>query len=124
MPVERYAATAQTTNSTPTVVFSTPVPEGETAYFVVDFQIINSGLTLGASGTISALFLRPVGGNVIRATGNNGAQKANLSLIGNFINSPNIEMVANTTTQRAELRLTGLSGVTLNWRYTPNVRRN
>lgn len=124
MSNQRYSKTVQTTDSTPTVVFSTVVPSGATAFLTVDFQIINSGVTGGAAGNINALFRRPPLGNVARATGNSGAQKASLALQGDFTTSPNIELIADTGSQSARIRITGLTGVNLTWKMAINVRRN
>ena len=70
--INRYTTTIVTTNATPTVAFSTPVPEGTSARVDVDFQVINAAGTQAASGTVTALFIRASGGNVTRATGNGG----------------------------------------------------
>lgn len=125
MALERYTTNYATSNATPVVVFSTPIASGTSARLDVDFQVINSGLTQAASGTITALFLRATGGNVVRATGNAGLLSATLTITTNIaVNAPLIELIANTGTQTADIRLTGTAGTIWNWRFTPNVRRN
>lgn len=125
MATERYTTSFTTTNATPVVVFSTPVASGTSARLDVDFQVINAALTQAASGNITALFLRPTGGNIARATGNAGLLGATLTISTNItVNAPTIELVANTGAQTADIRLTGQAGTTLNWKFTPNVRRN
>lgn len=123
--LQRYSTTYITTNATPVVVFSVPIAEGTSARVDVDFQVINSGLTQAACGSIFALFIRPSGGNVARATGNAGLLSANLTISTNItLNAPQIEIVANTSAQTADVRLTGQAATTLTWKFTPNARRN
>lgn len=125
MVTQRYTNERVTTNATPTVVFSVPVSEGTSVRVDVDFQVIRNGTAFAVSGSITALFVRPSGGNVTRATGNGGLLNATLSITTNItLNAPQIEIVANTATQTADIRITGNTGVTFNWKFTPNIRRD
>lgn len=124
MPYQRFSTTTTSTNATPFIAFSTPIAAGTSAFVEVDFQVVNATLSNGAGGKIYALFTRTSGGNVVRATGNNGLLGATLNFLGNFTTNPNVELVANTASQTADLRFTGLLATTLTWKFTANVRRN
>lgn len=120
----RYSQTYQTTNNTPTVAYSVAIPAASAAYVQVEFLVTNTALSSAATGVAEAAFTRTSGGNVVRATGNGGLLDAAIRLIGNFTLMPKAEIIANTSSQTADIRLTGLSGTTLSWTFTINVRRN
>lgn len=127
MPYPRYSQTFQTTNATPTVAYSVPIPASSAAYIEIDFLVVNSSGTAfsnAAGGEADACFTRTAAGNVLRATGSNGLLDAAIKLAGNFTSMPKAEIVANTTTQTADIMLTGLAGVTLTWTFSVNVKRN
>lgn len=124
MSHQRYSTTKTTNTSTSQVLWSTVVPEGTQVTVEVDFSVTNAGLTNGLEGTAKALFIRPVGGNTTRATGSGGVLSASLNVLGNFLTNPGIDIVANTTNQTAEFRVTPNTTSNLTWKFTPEARRN
>lgn len=122
-PSTRFSQSFQTTNATPTVAYSVPMPEGSAAFIQIDFIVSNSGYTLAAAGEADAAFTRASAGNVLRATGSNGLLAAAIKLSGNFAPMPQAEIVANTTSQTADIRLSGITATTLNWVFTVNTKR-
>lgn len=123
MPRNRFSQPYQTTNATPVVAFKVPILQGTAAYITVDFIVTNANYDKAAAGSSDAAFCRASGGNVLRATGSNGLLDAAIKLAGNFSLSPKAEIIANTSTQTADIRLTGLAATTLNWAVTINVRK-
>lgn len=124
MSYDRYSQNVQTTNATPVVVYSTIIPAGSAADITVDFLALRSDYSNASYGNARAVFRRPSAGNVARATGNGGALSAALTVIGDFLVMPNVDIVANTGTQTADVRITGLAATTLNWTFSVNVKRN
>jgi hypothetical protein len=123
MPYQRFSQTFQTTNATPVVAYSVPIPAGSAAYIQMDFLAATTTYSGSAGGETDAVFRRVVAGNVSRATGNGGILDASIKLAGDLTTMPKAEIIANTTNQTADIRLTGILGVTLNWAFTVNVRR-
>lgn len=124
MSEQRYSTTKITNTSGAQVLWSTPVPAGTQVTVEVDFSVVDSGLTSGLEGTAKALFLRSSGGSVVRATGSGGVLSASLNVLGNFLTNPGIDIVANTSTQTADFRVTPNTSSALTWKFTPNSRRN
>lgn len=123
MSHQRYSQTAQTTNATPTVVLSVPIGMNSSADIKVEFSVLNSAYSNGAFGEARVL-MRRASGNVARATGNGGLLSAAVNVIGDFLVVPGVDIVANTSTQTADITFTGLAGTTLNWVFSVNVKRN
>jgi hypothetical protein len=122
-PETRFSQSFTTTNNTPTVAFSVPIPAASAAFVQVDFVATNSTFSSAAGGDAEAIFTRTAAGNVVRATGNGGLLDAAITLMGNFTLMPKAEIVANTTTQAADIRLTGIAATTITWTFTINARR-
>lgn len=123
MSYARFSQSFQTTNNTPTVAYKVPIPTGSAAYIEIDFCVANTTYSAAAGGEADAVFRRTAAGNVARATGNGGLLDAAIKLAGDLTPMPKAEIVANTSTQTADIVLSGLLGQTLNWTFSVNTRR-
>lgn len=107
-----------TTDDVPTLAGSVVLGEGKASYFEVKAFCTSSGLAELQAMDVQAGFRRPVGGNVTRATSNNGTGLPYLASSGDFSGkAPTIDLIANTTSQTIDIMVTGKSATTINWYF-------
>jgi|SRR6187402_1210120 len=107
-----------TTNATPTIAGSISLGENRASYVEIKAFCITSGFTALQALDVQAGFRRPSGGNVTRATSNNGAGLPYLASSGDFSGaSPTIDLVANTSTQTIDIVVHGKAGTTIKWHF-------
>lgn len=100
----------ETDGNTPTVVYSIPLAEYKVAYVTVFAAALLNDFSSGAVGEVTRLFGR-AGGNVIAV----GAPQTQV-VVTTFSNpQPQIQLVANTSTQAIDVVVTGKAGLILRW---------
>lgn len=112
----RIFDSVQTTNATPAIVASVGLGELRASFFQVRIFAIRSDFGAMQVLNLQAGFRRASGGNVIRATSNNGQGLPYSVSSGDFGSQPpSADLVANTGTQTMDIVVTGKSGQTINW---------
>lgn len=107
----------QTTDATATTIFSVPMPASSSCFVNISFACSNAAFTTGLAQTpITGYFLRSAAGNVVSA-GTTVAVGLNISLA---VNPPVLTMVANTSTQSIDIKVTGQAATTYNWHVEGN----
>lgn len=100
----------ETNGNTPTVVYSIPVAEYKVAYVEVFAAALENDFSNGAVGKVTRLFGR-AGGNVTAV----GVAQSQV-VVTTFANpQPQLNLVANTTTQSIDVVATGKAGLILRW---------
>lgn len=111
----QLSVTAQTTDNTPTVIASIPVPQNKGYMVDVYCNAFKSDKTAILGGYVIACFNRATG-NVARtdATVSKGLIQ---DLLSNFSNpQPSIDIKANTSTQAIDIEITGKTSTTIDWK--------
>ena len=112
----RIPETTQTTDAVSTLVYSIRLGEQRASYVRVTALCI-SPTFINTSGIVSeGVFTRATGGNITRASGNNGSNGPMERSIGNFPGTqPSVNIVANPGTQSIDIMVLGKAATTLNW---------
>lgn len=104
----------QTTSGTQGTAYSIPIATNQAAQVVVNFTASTSTFSSVVGGSATAVFAR-ASGDMAR-TSSTTATGLLTQLLGNFtLAQPSIDIVANTSTQAIDVKLTGQAGVTINW---------
>ncbi len=105
----------QTTNATQQTAYSIAIPQNKAVYVMAVFFASDAGFTSCVGGKGEATFLR-ASGNLVRSSGNTSSGLLT-TILGNFLlGQPSIDLVANTSTQSIDVRVTGKLATTINWR--------
>lgn len=104
-----------TTNATPKITYSVPIAKSSGVYINVTFTAVKSDYTNASGGFVSAMFYRGTG-NVARTP----------NVLSNIVNTAgfgllNLTLVANTSTQTADITLTGILSTTIGWYLSINT---
>lgn len=113
----------QTANATQATAMSFPLPASKAAFAKAEFFCYDSSFASTAGGTVQAMFVRSAG-NISRSS---GATAAGLitSILGNFtLGQPSVDLVSNTTTQSIDVKVTGKTATTINWRIELTIYYN
>lgn len=103
-----------TSNATPQVAYSIPLPQNKAAYVYIQYNNNNTGYTSASGGNVQAVFLRATG-NIARTDAS--TSKGLLAMVlGNFaVSQPAVDIVANTVAQTIDVQLTGKLSTPINW---------
>lgn len=113
---ERVGIRVQTTDATPTVVYSIPLIEGRAIFAEARCLAIKSDFSELQVLSLMCGFRRASGGNVTKATSvdNKGFGISN----GDFsVPLPSLNIVANTSAQTVDVEVTGKAATTINWHF-------
>ncbi len=114
----------QTTNATQATAFSFVLPEGTAIYVRVAAVVVSDTVSNAGYIVEEAVFRRPVGGNITRSTGVGGATLPLIRALNDFTGgAPTMDIVANTSTQSVEIKVTGKASTTLNWYFERQTLR-
>lgn len=114
----------QTTNAVQQTAVQIDVPASTAWYIKVRAVAYQSDFSKSASYEEEACFRRASAGNVIRASANGGVSKPILSALGDFIILPDLDVVANTSSQTIDIKVTGIASTTINWIFDIQTLRN
>lgn len=121
--VEFYVDPFQTTNNTQQIVATFPVKQNQYVS-VLSYEASAATPTFSdnVEANLQAAFLRGTG-NVSRTSNNatNGLIR-NIFTSTGLTNSLSIDAVANTTDQTIDFKVTGQTGVTLNWNFLFKIK--
>lgn len=110
----RVLERVQTTNATPAVAYSVPLGQGRASFIQAKAIAIQSDFSHSQSLDIQAGFRRASGGNVTKSTPANN--RGFLISSGDFTGaSPDIDLVANTSSQTIDVQITGKAATIINW---------
>lgn len=98
-----------TTNNTPAVVLSIPIAINKNYRILLDLRAEKSDFSSSRTGNVKSSFLR--------ATGNVSRVGITSDLLG-VLPAATVDIVANTSTQSADVTVTGAIATTINWRLT------
>lgn len=98
-----------TSNATPTVAYSVPLSTAQAVYIDINYINTTAAHTNAMSGEVKGLFYRAAG-NITQGG----------SLVSQVINTlalstATVTIVANTSTQKADITITGIAATTVNW---------
>lgn len=106
-----FQVIVQTDDATPTTVLSVPIRPDSVMKIALDGIIFSLDETKLATGQGLAVFARVGSNNVTRPSAFSGQLQVN-----NFTAPmPNLNIVANTATQTADVIVTGQPGVSIRW---------
>lgn len=115
LPGSRVAAyEAQTTGSETITVASIAIGQNSGQMISVDFYAVASDFSKSMCGFFTAPFIRQ-SGNVSRSTPGTGSGAILSDMVGDFAPAPNVNIAANTSSQSADVRVTGIAGTTISW---------
>jgi len=115
----------QTTGNTPTVAFSVSIAENSAVYVMCKFVYSTTTKSNAGWAVAEAAFRRPTGGNVTRSSGSGGASAAQQRAQTDFTGAlPTVDIVANTSTQTADIVITGKAATTIDWIFENVSLRN
>lgn len=121
----RVLVSSQTTNATPAVVYSIPLGQLRATSAEAHATVIQSDFSKAGSVFCEGVFRRASGGNITRASANNGNATPLLRSIGDFAGQmPSIDLVANVGTQSIDVTVIGKAATTLNWHIEINSLQN
>lgn len=107
--------TVTTTNNTATVIFTTPaLTEGQVMTLTAALTGIRDDFTEAVGGTLTAVFRRPTGGNITLVG------SVTTDLHEDSSGSPSATAVVNTSSQTAEIKVTGETSKNINWTCKPS----
>lgn len=110
-----YSASGNTTDATPTVLYSYPISTSQCVKARVQYTAYKTDFTLGASGDLFSTFARTSSGNIIRVSGT-GTSGLDGTVQGNFPNAePKPDLVANTSTNMIDVTVTGKANTNITW---------
>lgn len=113
-----------TTDATQTTAFSFVLPESTAIYVRVAAIVTTSNQSAAGYIVEEAVFRRQAGGNVTRANGNGGLTLPLIRALNDFTGlAPTMDIVANTTTQSVDIKITGKASTTLNWYFERQTLR-
>lgn len=105
-----------TTNATPSVVYSVPVPQNSAYVVIVRLLVYRADYSSARGGTTIGVFVRGAG---------NIAQSGTLvNQLSGLLTGATVTMTANTGTQRADITVTGIAATNLNWNLSIDVLVN
>lgn len=114
-----------TTNNVQQTAFSFVLPPSTAIYIRVDAVVSASDYSSAGFVVQEAVFRRPSVGNIVRATGNGGLTLPLIRALNDFVGAaPTMDIVANTTTQSVEVKITGKASTTLRWQFQRLTLRN
>lgn len=110
----RVSDIVTTTNATQQTAFQIPVPVN-TCFRIDVYCLVRKSDNSGMAIITESVGFRRVAGNVIRATGSSGLLKPLTDVVGDLPTTPDMDIVANTTDQTIDIKVTGIASTTLNW---------
>lgn len=111
----------QTTNATQQTAYSIPISQNQGAFVTASFAAIQSDFSASAAGTTTAVFLRATGDVARTSTNTNTGLMT--TVMGTFPGAePSLDVVANTSTQSIDFKVTGKASTTINWNIDIQIK--
>ena len=113
-----------TTDATTTTAFSISVSTNRVFYIQVRFLYNISDYSAAGLMVLEGTFRR-ASGNIVRASQNSGIIPPIIKSSGDFTGQqPSCDLVANTSTNAIDIKITGKASTTINWQFEIITIRN